>query len=232
MAVVTNEVQAKLRASSTSASRGCATATGGCDAEGAAAVSPEDHGGGAAVAARGSQALSGSPNSRCSAAQAKQASRQPQCAAIQADSGQPTVLAKPPNSVTPVMALRARGPYSRTRAEKAASYRPQPMPTPSSIQPANSIQALAASPSTARPSANTTFDAMSTGRPPRRSMARPAQGPVSAETPSAMEKAAKTVGSPSPSERAMGAASTAGRYCDEAQARIWAVPRRATARPR
>jgi hypothetical protein len=52
---------------------------------------------------------------------------------------------------------------------------------------------------------------MSTGRPPRRSIARPAQGPISAETMSASEKAANTVAAETPSSRAIGRASTAGR---------------------
>jgi hypothetical protein len=53
--------------------------------------------------------------------------------------------------------------------------------------------------------------AISTGRPPRRSMARPAAGPTSADSTSAIEKAANTVGVARPRSRAIGAASIAGR---------------------
>jgi hypothetical protein len=79
--------------------------------------------GGAACggAARGNDAFSGSPSSRCRAAQVKQAPRQPNCASSNADSGQPTVLAKPAISVMPVMALRESCPYSRTSVANAAS---------------------------------------------------------------------------------------------------------------
>ncbi|MNV24491.1 hypothetical protein D3C71_1155580 [compost metagenome] len=76
---------------------------------------------GKAAGALGSQALSGSPISRCRAAQPKQAPRQPNSVSIQADMGQPTVLAKPAINVIPVMAPRASRPYRRTRLEKAAS---------------------------------------------------------------------------------------------------------------
>ena len=70
---------------------------------------------------RGSHRFSGSPSSRCSAAQPQQAPRQPHSDSINADSGQPTVLAKPAISVMPVMALRASAPKSRTSAAKAVS---------------------------------------------------------------------------------------------------------------
>ena len=71
--------------------------------------------------ALGSHALSGTPSSRCNAAQPKQAPRQPHCTSIHADKGQPTVLANPAISVMPVMAPRAPLPYSRTSVAKAAS---------------------------------------------------------------------------------------------------------------
>ena len=46
----------------------------------------------------------------CSAAQIRQASRQPYCASRKAESGQPTVLAKPAISVMPVIGPRAARP--------------------------------------------------------------------------------------------------------------------------
>ncbi len=85
----------------------------------------------------GNPPLSGKPTSRCKAAQPKHAPRQPHCNSIQADSGQPTVLAKPAIRVMPVMAPRAPWPYRRTSVAKAASYRPEPMATPISAQAAN-----------------------------------------------------------------------------------------------
>jgi hypothetical protein len=51
----------------------------------------------------------------------KQASRQPYCSSSSADSGQPTVLAKPAISVMPVMLLRESLPYRRTSDANAAS---------------------------------------------------------------------------------------------------------------
>ena len=52
----------------------------------------------------------------------------------------------------------------------------------------------------------------STGRPPCRSIRRPAHGPTSAETTSAAEKAANTVAELlKPNSRAMAEASKAGR---------------------
>ena len=52
----------------------------------------------------------GRPMTRCSTAQAMQAPRQPKCSMNSALVGQPTVLAKPANSVMPVIALRASRP--------------------------------------------------------------------------------------------------------------------------
>ena len=69
----------------------------------------------------GSNAFSGTPSTRWSAAQVKQAPRQPMCVSRKAESGQPTVLAKPAISVMPVIAPRASRPYSRTSAAKPAS---------------------------------------------------------------------------------------------------------------
>src|SRR3546814_7603351 len=81
-----------------------------------------------------SDLFSGIPTNRCSAAQLRQAVRQPNSTSSQAERGQPTVLAKPANKVIPVMALRAWLPYSFTTVEKAASYKPMPMPAPISSQ--------------------------------------------------------------------------------------------------
>jgi hypothetical protein len=51
--------------------------------------------------------LIGSPIRMCAAAQAKQVSRQPMVSSPQADSGHPTVEAKPAISVMPVIERRA-----------------------------------------------------------------------------------------------------------------------------
>ncbi len=141
----------------------------------------------------------------------KQAPRQPNFSSSKADSGQPTVLAKPAISVMPVIALRDSCPYSRTSAAKADSYRPLPMARPINAQAANIDTGPCARPSDTRPAANTRLVPISTGRPPWRSMARPDAGPTSAERTSATEKAANTVGIDTPRSRAIGAASMAGR---------------------
>ncbi|CRE20850.1 Uncharacterised protein [Bordetella pertussis] len=60
-----------------------------------------------AATALGSQAFNGRPIIKCKAAQPRHAPRQPNSVSIQAESGQPTVLAKPAISVIPVMAPRA-----------------------------------------------------------------------------------------------------------------------------
>lgn len=52
----------------------------------------------------------GRPTRMCTAAQARQVSRQPMVEMPQAVSGQPTVLAKPAMRVMPVMGLRAAVP--------------------------------------------------------------------------------------------------------------------------
>lgn len=57
-----------------------------------------------------SRRFSGRASSRCSAAHAKQAPRQPRASMNQALAGQPNVLANPANSVMPVIALRASRP--------------------------------------------------------------------------------------------------------------------------
>jgi hypothetical protein len=85
------------------------------------------------------------------------------------------------------------------------------MATPSTTQAAKSPIASRASARPTSPVAKTTLVATSTGRPPKRSMARPAGGPSSAETTSATENAANTVGTDTPSSRAIGAARIAGR---------------------
>ena len=62
-------------------------------------------GGGGAFGIR--KRLSGRQMKRCKATQPRHAPRQPHSASISAESGQPTVLAKPAISVMPVMLLRA-----------------------------------------------------------------------------------------------------------------------------
>jgi hypothetical protein len=121
------------------------------------------------------------------------------------------VLAKPAISVMPVMVPRASCPYSRTSDANAASYRPLPMATPISAQAANRLTGPVARAKAARPSAKIALVAISTGRPPHRSMRRPLCGPTSAETTSATENAANTVGTDTPSSPAIGRASMAGR---------------------
>ena len=85
------------------------------------------------------------------------------------------------------------------------------MARPISAQPRKSAGVLSAQPRAARPAAKTRLLAISTGRPPKRSIARPAAGPTAAATINATEKAANTVETPMPSVRAIGAASMAGR---------------------
>ena len=85
------------------------------------------------------------------------------------------------------------------------------MPTPISSQAANIALGPGARPRPARPRAKTTLLAPSTGRPPQRSIARPANGPSAADTSRASENAANTVGTPTPRSRAIGVASIAGR---------------------
>ena len=130
---------------------------------------------------------------------------------IQADKGQPTVLAKPAISVMPVMARRDSLPNSRTSAAKAASYRPQPIASPITAQAAASDHGPWASPSMTSAVAKSPPDTSSTRRPPRRSMYLPAQGLTSAEMISAIDSAAYTCDGSTPRSRAIGAASIAGR---------------------
>ena len=54
--------------------------------------------------------LTGRQTNRLTAAHPKQAPRQPNAPSSQAESGQPTVLAKPAIKVIPVIALRASRP--------------------------------------------------------------------------------------------------------------------------
>ncbi len=63
----------------------------------------------------------GRPISRCSAAHARQAPRQPKASMKIALVGQPTVLANPANSVMPVIAFRASRPYRPATVANAAS---------------------------------------------------------------------------------------------------------------
>ncbi|MCY1382630.1 hypothetical protein D9M69_706690 [compost metagenome] len=63
----------------------------------------------------------------------------------------------------------------------------------------------------ASPAANTRLLAIRIGRPPERSMSRPAKGPMPAATSSATEKAPKTVDVEMPMSLPMAPASTAGR---------------------
>ncbi len=116
MAVLVNQVAAKTKASNTVARRAWAGAGAG-----AGTAEPATGPAGAASALRGVHALSGSPTTRCSAAQAQQAPRHPQCNSIHIDSGHPTVLAKPAIKVIPVMELRAFLPCKCTNAANAAS---------------------------------------------------------------------------------------------------------------
>ena len=214
MAVLVNQVTANTKDSSTVVRSGWA-GVGGADTAGsvagAAMASVDGSGAFSAAPARGSQPLSGTPTSKCNAAQPAHAPRQPHCVSIQADSGQPTVLANPAINVMPVMAPRAPWPYSRTSVANAASYRPDPMATPISTQAANRPTGPCASAMPTRLAANNRLVPTSTGRPPWRSMPRPAKGPSSADTMSATENAANTVGVVTPRSRAMGAASMAGR---------------------
>jgi hypothetical protein len=91
------------------------------------------------------------------------------------------------------------------------SYSPLPIATPISIHAANIDTGPCDIPSATSPRANSALVAISIGRPPWRSMARPEAGPTSAEMTSATEKAANTVGIAKPRSRAIGAASMAGR---------------------
>jgi hypothetical protein len=85
------------------------------------------------------------------------------------------------------------------------------MARPINAQAANTWPGCVAWLSAANPAANTTLLAMSTGRPPKRSMSRPAKGPMPAATSSAIEKAPKTVDVEFPMSLPMAPASTAGR---------------------
>ena len=128
-----------------------------------------------------------------------------------AESGQPTVLAKPAIKVMPVIGERAARPYSPASVAKAASYSPMDIPTPSSSQPATSTAVPGAAARVTSPAAITRFDTVSTSRPPRRSISRPAQGPSTAESTSDAEKQPNTQEPGMPSSRAIGTARIAGR---------------------
>ena len=99
MAPVTNQVAAKMKARIVMAPRGAGDAS---------SVTSEARTGGGA---RGiSSRFSGSPITMCSAAQMTHAARQPKCASRKAESGHPTVLAKPAIKVMPVIGPRAARP--------------------------------------------------------------------------------------------------------------------------
>lgn len=121
------------------------------------------------------------------------------------------VLANPANSVIPVIGARAALPYRCTRAANADSYSPAPMPRPMTTHARKSDQGTVAKPRLARPAANTRLATISTGRPPKRSIARPLMGPSNAEAMSATENAPNTVGVETPRSREIGTAKIASR---------------------
>jgi len=99
MAPVTNQVAAKTKARIAIVPRGAGDAS--------PSTSAVRTGGGA----RGiSSRFRGSPITMCSAAQIRHAARQPNCASRNAESGHPTVLAKPAIKVMPVIGPRAARP--------------------------------------------------------------------------------------------------------------------------
>ena len=75
----------------------------------------------------------------------------------------------------------------------------------------NNVARPCAAARAARPMAKSTFEAQSTGRPPRSSIKRPAKGPQKAEIPSPRDSEAKIQEGVRPRSRDMGPASTAGR---------------------
>jgi len=103
IAVLTNAIVANTTASSTEARESARRSTSTSMVGGAAAL-------GSTAFARGSQALSGMPTTTCKAAHVQHAPRQPTRLSSHAESGQPTVLAKPAISVIPVIALREPAP--------------------------------------------------------------------------------------------------------------------------
>src|SRR5512143_2588846 len=114
IAVLMNQVAANTNDSSTAVPvepvAGAASSAAATACAGAAVV--------ASGGAGGSIAFNGSPTTRCSTAQVKQAPRHPSSASSSVLSGQPTVLAKPAINVMPVMTLRESLPYRRTSAAK------------------------------------------------------------------------------------------------------------------
>jgi len=96
---VTNQVAAKTNARIAIAARGAGDAS--------PSISDARTGGGARVI---SSRFKGSPIRTCSAAQTRHAARQPNCASRKAESGHPTVLAKPAIKVMPVIGPRAARP--------------------------------------------------------------------------------------------------------------------------
>ena len=199
MAPATNQVVANTTASNGMAKRG----GGGPSSSAIAALA-----GGGAGGTR--NRFSGSPSTRCSPAQARQAPRQPTTSSSTAETGQPTVLAKPAIRVIPVIGPRAARPYSPASAANAASYSPIEMPTPITSQPSSMTHGPWAAARTTSPVASTRFDAVKTTRPPRASIARPTQGAISADSTRAAEKPPNTQLDASPNSRAIGTARTAG----------------------
>ena len=99
MAPVTNQVAAHTKARIAIAPREAGEAS--------PSIAEVRIGGGA----RGiSSRFKGSPITMCSAAQMRHAARQPNCALRKAESGHPTVLAKPAIKVMPVIGPRAARP--------------------------------------------------------------------------------------------------------------------------
>jgi hypothetical protein len=99
IAPVTNQVAANTKANIGMAARGGAVGL------------PPGSGAGSGGGARGMRSrLSGRQTSRLSAAQMRQAPRQPMRASRKAESGQPIVLANPAINVIPVIGARAARP--------------------------------------------------------------------------------------------------------------------------
>ncbi len=207
MAVLMNQATANTKASSTAAPRCCSGDKAACCS--GWPVAP--FGAGAARSAAGNIALSGKPMTKCRPAHTRQAPRHPMVASSQAVNGHPTVLAKPANNVMPVMVRRACRPCSRTAVANAASYRPLPIARPITAQAAKTCSGCCAWLSAVRPAANTTLLAISAGRPPRRSISLPANGPMAADMSRATEKAPNTAELEVPTSRAMAPVRMAGR---------------------
>ncbi len=126
------------------------------------------------------------------------AARQPTVSSRYCDSGQNTVLAKPPNNVNAVTARRYDWPAIWCSVANAGSYRQAAIATPASSQPTASITGPCATANTTQARPASSEPAASTRRPPWASICRPTMGDTRPDTNNPAVKLPNSHSSPVP----------------------------------